>query len=91
MTAVGAYEAIFAAIAAFINEGDEAVVIEPHFDCYVGDMELSGGKLVRVPLRPSGDSKLAKNWVLDRAEFEEAFNENTKLLIITTPHNPVGM
>jgi len=90
MTAVGAYEAIYAAITAFINEGDEAVVIEPHFDCYAGDMELSGGKLVRVPLRPSGDGKYAKNWTLDKQEFEAAFNERTKLLITTTPHNPVG-
>ena len=33
----------------------QAVIIEPHFDCYAGDMELSGGKLVRVPLRPTGE------------------------------------
>jgi hypothetical protein len=32
----------------------QAVVIEPHFDCYAGDMDLSGGKLIRVPLRPTG-------------------------------------
>jgi len=90
MTSVGAYEAIYAAITAFVNDGDEAVVIEPHFDCYAGDMELSGGKLIRVPLRPTGDGKYAKNWKLDKEEFEAAFNERTKLLITTTPHNPIG-
>jgi len=89
-TGVGAYEMVYAAITAFVNEGDEAVVIEPHFDCYVGDMALCGGKLVRVPLRPTGDGTYAKNWVLDKTEFEAAFSERTKLLIITTPHNPVG-
>ena len=57
-TAVGAYEAIYAAITAFINPGDEAVVIEPHFDCYAGDMDMCGGKLVRVPLRPTGENTM---------------------------------
>jgi len=38
----------------------------------------------------SGDEKFAKNWKLDKEEFEAAFSERTKLLITTTPHNPVG-
>jgi len=90
ITTVGAYESIFCAINAFVDSGDEVIIIEPHFDCYKDDMIISGGKLVRVPLRPQGDGSLAKNWVLDPAEFEGAFTSRTKAVILTTPHNPVG-
>ena len=49
-TTAGAYEALYGIIAAFIEEGDEVVVFEPHFDAYLDDTMLSGGKVIRVPL-----------------------------------------
>ena len=43
-----------------------------------------------VPLKPEGDPTSANNWVLDKAEFEGAFTSKTKLLMVNTPHNPIG-
>jgi len=30
------------------------------------------------------------DWVLDDAEFESLFNSKTKMIILNTPHNPIG-
>jgi len=39
----GATQAIYTAITAMIKEGDEAIVFEPAYDCYVPAIELNGG------------------------------------------------
>lgn len=90
MTSVGAYESLYAAITAFTDPGDEVILIEPHFDSYSVVVEVCGGKPVYVPLKPEGDPTSANNWVLDKAEFEGAFTSKTKLLMVNTPHNPIG-
>jgi len=90
MTTIGAYEAIYCAVTAFVNEGDEVIVIDPCFDCYASDVKLCGGSLVRVPLRASDNALNSKDWAIDPTEFEAAFTSKTKALIINTPSNPVG-
>ena len=32
----------------------------------------------------------SKDWVFDKAELESAFNEKTRIIVVNTPHNPVG-
>src|SRR5690348_5928678 len=39
----GGTQAIYTAIAAVIREGDEVIVLEPAYDCYVPAIELNGG------------------------------------------------
>lgn len=46
----GATEALFAAITAVVNKGDEVIVLDPAYDSYVPVIELSGGKPVHVKL-----------------------------------------
>jgi methionine aminotransferase len=79
----GATQAIFTAIAAFVNEGEEVIVIEPAYDCYVPAIELAGGKPVFFQLQPDTYSI---NW----AEFQKLINLRTRMIIINTPHNPTG-
>lgn len=79
----GATQAIFTAIAAFVNEGEEVIVIEPAYDCYVPAIELAGGKPVFFQLQPDTYSI---NW----AEFQKLINPRTRMIIINTPHNPTG-
>lgn len=55
---------------------------------------MAGGKVVYVPLQPpkEGATKTtsAAEWSLDMAAFEKAITPKTRMLVINTPHNPVG-
>ncbi len=79
----GATQAIFTAIAAFIREGDEVVIIEPAYDCYVPAIELCGGTVKYVKL---DDVNFTVNW----EDVRKSITANTKIIIINTPHNPTG-
>ena len=48
----GATQAIFTAISALMQPGDEVIVLEPCYDSYVPNIVLAGGRVVRVPLDP---------------------------------------
>ena len=39
----GATEALFAAISAVVQQGDEVIILEPAFDSYVPVIKLNGG------------------------------------------------
>ena len=48
----GATQAILTAVLAVVHPGDEVIVLEPCYDSYVPNIELAGGKVVRVALAP---------------------------------------
>jgi aspartate/methionine/tyrosine aminotransferase len=83
---VGATEALFAAMQAYLDPGDEAVVIEPFYDAYPAAITMAGGVPRYLPLTPQKDG----SWLLDPDELKAAFNPATKLVILNTPHNPTG-
>lgn len=86
----GATEAIFGAIQALVNPGDEVLLIEPYYDSYPACVQMAGGTVVCVPLRAAPDATCAADWRLDMGELEAAFTARTRLLILNTPSNPVG-
>lgn len=90
----GATEAIFATIQALVNPGDEVILIEPFYDSYPASVIMAGGIPVYVPLRPppaDPDSTTdAAEWTLDLDELAAALSPRTRMLVINTPHNPVG-
>ena len=55
---------------------------------------MPGGKIKYVPLHPpkTGGTKnsSAGEWAIDFAELESAITTKTKMIVINTPHNPVG-
>jgi aspartate/methionine/tyrosine aminotransferase len=63
--------------------GDEVVVFEPFYENYGPDSILCGAVPRYVKLH-------APNWTFDEEELAKAFNENTRAIIINTPHNPTG-
>jgi methionine aminotransferase len=79
----GATQAILTAILAIVHPGDEVIVLEPCYDCYVPNIELAGGVVVRVPLTPG-------TFRPDFDKISAAINPNTRAIIINSPHNPSG-
>src|SRR5690606_20030074 len=47
----GATEAVYTAITAIVNNGDEVILFEPAYDSYAPTVEVNGGISVFVPLR----------------------------------------
>lgn len=84
----GATEALLAALLGLVNPGDEVILFEPYFDCYVPDVRMVGAEPRLVPLRPGLDA--AGRWEFDPDELAAAFNDRTRLILVNTPHNPTG-
>lgn len=92
LVTAGAYEALYATLQGHTKPGDEWIIIEPYFDCYVPMVATAGGVPRFIALKPKSNSKelTSTDWVFDRKEMESLFNEKTKGIIINTPHNPIG-
>ncbi|KAK9443299.1 hypothetical protein VB005_04370 [Metarhizium brunneum] len=90
----GANEGILSALMAFIEQDDEVIVFEPFFDQYISNIEMAGGVVRYVPLHPpaNGDDETTSSgdWRLNMEALEATINGRTKMIIINTPHNPIG-
>ena len=79
----GGTQAILTAILCCVGPGDEVIVLEPCYDSYVPNIELTGATVVRVPLTPG----------TFRPDFEKigaALSPKTRAIIINSPNNPSG-
>ncbi|KAF2154457.1 PLP-dependent transferase [Myriangium duriaei CBS 260.36] len=90
----GANEGMLSAFMGFLEQGDEVIVFEPFFDQYVSNIEMPGGKVVYVPLQPPTEGAQRKTsaseWTLDIKAFEDAITDKTRMIVLNSPHNPVG-
>ncbi len=88
----GATQAIFTVILSCVSPGDEVIVIEPAFDCYLPAIAMAGGKAVPVSLdvqrNPHG---YVDGYAIQWDALAKAINPKTRLLLINSPHNPTGM
>ncbi|KAL8949902.1 MAG: hypothetical protein Q9222_004027 [Ikaeria aurantiellina] len=90
----GANEGMLSAFMGFIEPGDEVVIFEPFFDQYISNIEMAGGVIRYVPLQPpkNGATEVssAGDWTINLTELEKAITPKTKMIVLNTPHNPVG-
>ncbi|HLY26111.1 MAG TPA: aminotransferase class I/II-fold pyridoxal phosphate-dependent enzyme [Aggregatilineales bacterium] len=84
LVTVGVSEALYLAMTAIINPGDEVIVPEPCFVSYMPEVVLAGGKAVPV-------ATYAKDsFQVRAATIEAAITPRTKALLIGYPNNPTG-
>jgi len=79
----GATQGIFTAIQAFIRLGDEVIIIEPAYDCYRPAINLVGGITKAYQLNHP-------EYKVDWLELEHMITSKTRMIVINTPHNPIG-
>jgi len=79
----GATEALYSAINALINPGDEVILFEPFYDAYQSDVILAGGIPKYITLKKPDFS-------FDEEELEKSISTKTKMIIFNNPHNPTG-
>jgi aminotransferase len=81
---VGVSEALYLALTAILNAGDEVIVPEPCFVAYMPEVTLAGGKPVGIP------TYVKDNFQVTGATLEAAVTPNTKAILIGYPNNPTG-
>ncbi|MFN3790611.1 methionine aminotransferase [Massilia sp.] len=81
----GASQAIQSAILCSVHPGDEVIVIEPAYDCYLPAIALAGGVAVPVAMRLDG-AGYGVPWELVAA----AVTPRTRMIVVNSPHNPTG-
>jgi methionine aminotransferase len=82
VTPGGTY-AIYTALTAVLQPGDEVIVLEPAYDSYIPNIEINGAIPILVPLTYPG---YHINWELVKSKL----SSRTKMIMINSPHNPTG-
>lgn len=82
---VGANEAIFIAMMALLNPGDEVLIPDPMWSHYKWCAHLVGARVVSVPLSESN------GFQLDPDDLERRVSSRTRMVVLNSPHNPTGV
>jgi len=84
-TAGGTSGANFLVFAALLEPGDDVLVERPGYDPLLGAARMFGARTVRF------DRSFATGFALDPDRVRAAMTPRTKVIVITTPHNPTGV
>jgi len=82
IVACGAKDAIYEAMEAVLNPGDETILLTPAWVSYEPCVQIAGGKAVFHPLN-------TQTFQLDDSILERV-NAKTKMIIVNSPSNPSG-
>lgn len=78
----GAKQALFNALQALVDPGDEVLAFAPYWVSYPDLVALAGGRMVAIPTSASAEP--------DLAAFERAIGASTRGVIVNSPNNPTG-
>ncbi|HLY71642.1 MAG TPA: methionine aminotransferase [Puia sp.] len=82
ITPGGTY-AIYTALTAVLQPGDEVIVFEPAYDSYIPNVEVNGGIPVLISLN-------APDYRINWEKVKEKITQRTKMIMINSPNNPTG-
>jgi aspartate aminotransferase len=77
----GAKYAIYEAIMSVIDDGEEVILLDPSWVTYEACVQMAGGRVVWVPHDEGFES----------APIEEYVSSKTKMIILNSPSNPLGV
>jgi len=81
---VGVSEALYLAMTAIIDPGDEVIIPEPCFVSYAPEVSFAGGVPVTVP------TYVGDNFQVTAGTIEAAITPKTKAILVGYPNNPTG-
>lgn len=85
LMAPGIVPSLFAAVQAFTQEGEGVIVQSPVYFPFFSAVETNQRKLINNPLR-----EVNGRYEIDFEHLEFCAQQNARLLLLCTPHNPVG-
>lgn len=80
----GGKHALFCAITALVDPGDEVLIFDPSWVSYSPNVIMIGGVPVHVPLRSESAFRI------DEELLEQFITPRTKLIVFNSPNNPTG-
>jgi aminotransferase len=84
LVSVGVSEALYLAMTALLDPGDEVIIPTPCFVAYQAEVLLAGGVPVEIP------SRMENNFEPDPDEIAAAITTRTKAILLGYPNNPTG-
>ncbi|MFN2144273.1 MAG: aminotransferase class I/II-fold pyridoxal phosphate-dependent enzyme [Anaerolineales bacterium] len=84
MISVGVSEALYLALTAILEPGEEVIIPTPCFVSYQAEVILAGGVPVEIP------SRFEDDFQPDVQAIADAVTEKTKAILVGYPNNPTG-
>ena len=80
----GLTQASFAAFMAFLQDGDECLLLAPYYPQHIGKAELAGARVTIAPL------DAANGFAINRTLIEPHITPATRVIALINPCNPTG-
>ncbi len=84
LVTVGVSEALYLAMNALLDPGDEVIIPTPCFVAFQAEVTLAGGVPVEIP------SRMEDDFQLDPERVRAAITPRTKVIFVAYPNNPTG-
>jgi aspartate aminotransferase len=84
LVTVGGKQAIFEAMVATLNDGDEVILPVPYWVSFLDIINYAGGKAVFL------ETDEAENFAVRAEAVEKLITPRTRMIVVNSPNNPTG-